>query len=222
MDEQASADYQLRKELEQILLTRPDIASRCGSGPPLFVGVLDVGSGPLSVVGKVWPTCPNIIINTTLDPLAFEYRRLLLSFKVTPPFFVYGTAEHLPFASVAFPLVHARNSIDHAQDPVLALREMLRVSQWCVTLNHYRNEGWHGSYWGWHNWNFDVDYQRHLILWGRDGSRVDITRYLAGVADVHVTVAYQGGKPDTLMEGIRNREIIFAIIIKREPMPLGT
>mmetsp|Transcript_61373 Transcript_61373/g.138285 ORF Transcript_61373/g.138285 Transcript_61373/m.138285 type:complete len:315 (-) Transcript_61373:245-1189(-) len=217
MDAQASPDYRLRSELEQILLRYPEFLSACESRRAQVIDVLDVGSGPLSTVGKLWPTCPSLHIRTTqLDPHVGSYRKLLHSFGIPSPIMVEGKAESLPFKDASFTVVHARNSIDHTDDPVVALQEMLRVSQHVVFLEHYRNEGWHGAYWGWHHWNFDVDYERHLILWGRDGSRVDITRYLEGFAWVHVTILHQALKRDVGIPGISSRELVFAVIGKHK------
>jgi hypothetical protein len=88
--------------------------------PPGFrVEILDVGAGPLTVLGKKWPGRDVRI--TAVDANAAEYDGLLAKHGIKPFCRTkFGYAEDL--ASVvplsAFDLVHARNCIDHSKDPL--------------------------------------------------------------------------------------------------------
>merc|ERR1712150_23867 len=236
LDEQLSPSYLFPAELKRLLRLNTTLSRKCDFGKKIILTVLDVGSGPVSIVGRNWEECKSANVRITqLDPLANEYKRLVqesprvaalrsreaddLGLPTSTakrsrfdPVYVKGVAEYLPFQDGSFQLVYARNSIDHTSDPVKAIREMLRVARGCIVLLHMRNEGWHGQYHGWHNWNFDVDNEQHLLLWGGDGSRVDLTRYLEGYARVVTTVVPFG--PDSGMKGIRGRRMVYSAICK--------
>ena len=47
------------------------------------VRLLDVGAGPATVLGKVWPK--RTVVITAVDPLANEYNRMLDEYAVKPP-----------------------------------------------------------------------------------------------------------------------------------------
>jgi len=121
------------------------------------VRVLDVGAGPLTVVGKKWAGRKIEIV--AVDPLAAEYDRLLSKHGIRPVCrTTYARAEGLTgiFPAAGFDFVHARNSIDHSSDPIRTISEMLRVVKpgcW-VYLEHKINEGRTENYHGLHQWNF--------------------------------------------------------------------
>merc|ERR1712224_869830 len=65
------------------------------------------------------------------------------------------------FPSNFFELVHIRNALDHTAQPLLGLREMLRVTRpgGRVILWHWQNEHperWKGLASGSHQWGFDL------------------------------------------------------------------
>lgn len=131
------------------------------------VRILDVGSGPISFVGKVLGD--RRITLVPVDPLADGYNGLLDAAGVVPPFPTRtGSAEELStlFPAGSFHLVHASNSIDHSFDPVLAIAEMIKMVRpdGYVWLTHFRNEGHNNGYYGLHQWNFDVE-DGEFIVW---------------------------------------------------------
>jgi SAM-dependent methyltransferase len=123
------------------------------------VEILDVGAGPASSLGSVAPARTLSIV--AVDPLAAEYAAMLarLGVRVAAPS-IPGYAETLGamFAPHSFDVVYARNSLDHARDPLRALREMLRLVRpsGFVALRHVRCEGENAGYADFHQWNFDI------------------------------------------------------------------
>ncbi len=145
--------------------------------------VLDVGAGPLTEVGYRWEGRTLEIV--AVDPLAELYRKLYAKYRVTPPVPTRpGRAEDLSllFGADSFDLVQARNSLDHAEDPLAGIREMIycvRPGGW-VVLNHNPNEGAGEGYRGLHQWNFFLEKGRFFIG-DRQGRRLDVDRELTGV-----------------------------------------
>lgn len=150
------------------------------SGP---IRVLDVGAGPLTLLGKWWPGRELEI--TAVDPLADRYDEFLRQFNVTPLVrTIKGDAERLLdlFAPATFDLAYAGNCLDHSYDPIAALRNMVAVVKpGCfVVTDHLINEGAAENYHGLHQWNFCVDRARFTI-W-RPGTRTDVQEALGDYA----------------------------------------
>lgn len=160
------------------------------------VHLLDVGSGPLSVLAGVqWND--RTIKTTAIDPLADDYNRALANAGVIPLLPVLkGEAESLTslFAPSTFDLVHASNCIDHSYDPVLAIRQMVEVVKpGCfVLLEHAVNEAEKNAYQGLHQWNFGVDECGSLRVW-RPGFSRNIEDALEDIARVSSTVFERPG-----------------------------
>ena len=119
--------------------------------------LLDVGAGPLTILGKKWGN--RAIEITAVDPLAAEYDRLLAKHGVTPVVRTRAAfAEHLldVFAPNSFDLAHASNCLDHSVDAVAAIRQMFHVVKpGCyLVLKHAVNEGRNEDYQGLHQWDF--------------------------------------------------------------------
>jgi SAM-dependent methyltransferase len=128
--------------------------------PQEEIAILDVGAGPLTALGKRHPAKRLRI--TATDALAEHYDRLLRRYGVEPPVrTVYAEGEHLTahFGPNTFDLVTAQNCVDHMQDPLEAIRQMLVVVRpGCyVVLNHFPEEGRHANYDGMHHWDFSLD-----------------------------------------------------------------
>ena len=120
------------------------------------VEILDVGAGPLTMLGKKYQDRKLRIV--AVDPLAAEYDKVLGKHGITPPVrTIRGEAEQLSaqFGRDAFDLVHARNCIDHSYSPETAVLEMLKVVRrdGFVLLFHGANEAERAGYEGLHQWN---------------------------------------------------------------------
>lgn len=147
--------------------------------------VLDVGSGPITSLGRKYRGERLDIV--ALDCLADEYNRLLKEFGIQPPVpAIQCQSEHLLgiVEKDSCDVVFARNAIDHCQDPIRSIFNMLEVAKknCFVVLKHGLNEAEQANYQGLHQWNFSLE-QGRLVLW-RPGARWDLTAELKGRAEV--------------------------------------
>lgn len=178
------ADFAYRTDPQSEL--EPHLAERLPSPPPENLEILDVGAGPLTIVGKRIAGRPVHV--TAVDPLAEAYNRMLDDLQIRPPVRTQpGAGERLAalLGENRFELVVSINAVDHASDPLLVIRQMLAVAKpgANVILEHTANEGQTNAYAGLHQWNFDVEDGR-LILTGRGGrNRTDITRAVGDLAE---------------------------------------
>ena len=174
-----------RRALDPSQPLQPHLADLLDCAADDELRILDVGSGPVSFVGKMFGDRPITLI--PVDPLADGYKRLLDAAGVAPPFPTQvGSAEELStlFPAGSFHLVHASNSIDHSFDPVLAIAEMIKMVRpsGYVWLTHFRNEGHKNGYYGLHQWNFDVK-DGEFIVWNPVQQR-SVTSELRDVAEI--------------------------------------
>ena len=153
------------------------------------VQVLDVGSGPVSHVGTISDRWRVEI--TAIDPLAAQYIALCEEFGLSRRNGVVdqaGDVETLTesFAEGSFDIVHCRNALDHARDPLLGIRQMVAVCKIGGTcfLAHSTNEGEKQRYDGLHQWNLTPREDGDLAIWARDGQQVLLRDDLRGVAAV--------------------------------------
>merc|ERR1712048_1156978 len=130
------------------------------------------------------------------DGLARFYLGIYDDYGLDPPFVPQQCPVeelHRCFPQDHFDVVHMRNSLDHAFDPLLGIRRLLHVAKpggW-VLLRHARNEGVPGQFRvGLHQWAFDAitmtdatstnslaEDQVHFLIWNPE-LRVDVTEYL--------------------------------------------
>ncbi|MEP2716730.1 hypothetical protein [Pseudophaeobacter sp.] len=131
-----------------------------GIKPGADVSIMDIGSGPLTALGKV---SEKFNISLTLaDPLAEEYNRLLDEVGVTgvprpqTGFFETSASQ---FGSEAFDVVWCCNSLDHSLDPLLGLYNLLDLCSigGGLILRFHPNEADGGAYAGLHQWNLDLE-----------------------------------------------------------------
>lgn len=125
--------------------------------PERQVRVLEVGSGPITVLGTRHPFKEITVVAT--DVLAPQYARMLARRGIVAPVTtVWADAERLAetFPASSFDYVTANNCIDHCENPVRAIEHMLTVVKpgHSVSLRHRENEGLHQRYLGLHQWNF--------------------------------------------------------------------
>ena len=133
--------------------------------------ILDVGSGPLTFVGK---TLEGVQVEVVaVDALADAYTRIIDEAGVVPPVRVQRCdTECLTdlFPPMSFDVSYARNTLDHSYDPVLAIRKMLEVTKpgGFVLLEHYQNEAAAENYSGLHQLNLEA-HPKGLRIWRPDG-----------------------------------------------------
>ena len=151
------------------------------------VKILEVGAGPLPSIGTRHPT--RRVETTATDVLAGKYKYLLRRHGITPKVrAIYADAERLAvqFGPDAFDLIYAANCIDHTDDALRAIHEMVSVLRpgGYIVMDHFGDEGEHQDYAGLHKWNLSAT-EGKLALWNND-HRYDISELLTGSCEVHV------------------------------------
>lgn len=133
------------------------------------VRVLDVGSGPLTNLGKRLADIHVTII--PCDPLADVYGWLLDKCNIIPPIpSQFADVENLSmyFARDTFDAVHCANALDHSYNPIGGIFEMLKVvhPRGFVQIGCWENEAEREHYSGLHQWNF-TERNHDLVMWNR-------------------------------------------------------
>jgi SAM-dependent methyltransferase len=162
------------------LITDPLLTAELDRSPLKTVSILDVGAGPLTMVGTRYPGRDLSI--TAIDPLGAEYDALLARHQITPPVrTLTGAAEELTsyFPDESFDFTYARNSLDHTYDPLKAIDNMIRVTRKSgkVLLRHHAHEAENAKYFGLHQWNFEVD-RGCFVIWS-PGREHNVTKLFA-------------------------------------------
>lgn len=150
------------------------------------INILDVGAGPLTVLGKKLSDGRTVTI-VPVDPLADEYNDLFKKNNITP---IVSTSvaevEKLDekFEDNTFDLVHMRNALDHSYDPLLGVKQMLKVvnKNRVVLLEHSTNEAEKAHYGAFHQWNICMK-GNDLFFWNKE-SEINVTKELSGIAKV--------------------------------------
>lgn len=158
------------------------------------IRVLDLGSGPLTSVGTVSEHYRIDVV--PVDPLADHYRSLLEKHHIAVPVLPrQGEAEKLDclFPPESFDIVWARNSLDHAYDPLMGIFQAYRVLRTGGTMIivFHPNEADHGDYQGLHNWNFDIRNEAFVIESRR--RLIDVSKLLGTVCRVKIPVRQSRG-----------------------------
>eukprot|EP00434_Breviolum_minutum_P015454 symbB.v1.2.013616.t1/scaffold968.1/size148170/11 len=146
--------------------------------------VLNAGSGPLAP-GQI--ECVRSVPVVASDGLARFYLQLFDILQHEPPALpVQCPTEslHECFPQHHFDVAHVRNSLDHANDPMVGILQLIwvvRPGGW-VLLRHARNEGVAGHFQlGLHQWAFDVedaaDGSQHFVIWS-PSLRLDVSEWL--------------------------------------------
>jgi SAM-dependent methyltransferase len=160
------------------------------------IRILDVGAGPFTTVGHHDPgNGARAVEVVAVDPLGDQFAALIERAGLSPP--VPTTpcrGEDLVsrFGSDRFDIAYARNSVDHAADPLLVIENMLSVVRpgGEVILHHYRREAENMGYEGLHQWNFDLRDGR-VVLFNRHRA-IDVGAELSDRARTDA-VTHEGG-----------------------------
>lgn len=185
-----------RDRLDAALPLQEDVRACITPRPGHPVRILDVGAGPLTVLGKVWEGWE--IQLSAVDPLARQYAEVLAQQQLKAPVPTEECrAEDLAarFGCGVFDLAYARNCLDHSEDPVQAVEQMVEVVRpgGVVLLEHWPDEGESEDYHGLHQWNFRCE-NGAFIIWNRT-CRTDMGARLAGRARVECRLKTSEGKP---------------------------
>lgn len=136
--------------------------------------ILDVGSGPVSILSRLDSHFDQDIELFAADPLADEYRNLLHSDAlnnddVVVPIKVAAEELSKVFKSNTFDIVHTRNALDHCVNPVEAIKEMNKVlvNNGFLIVHGFENEGSWENWNGMHKWNLALS-DNDLIISNKD------------------------------------------------------
>lgn len=167
-------DFNLRLDPDSVL--QPEFAALLPAQDE--ASILDVGAGPLTLIGK--KCAGKRITITAVDLLADEYDRLLDRNHIRPVVRTLKVdAEKLAdrFPQNTFDLACALNSIDHVYDPEKAILQMLKVVKIgaYVFLRHTLNEADHRNYLGLHQSNFSLSEDGDFLIRSKSG-QVNMTK----------------------------------------------
>jgi SAM-dependent methyltransferase len=170
------------------------------------VRILDVGSGPVTKLGKIHRSKRLSI--TATDILAKEYDILLDELRIIPLIrTIYADAEKLAerFGEKTYDIVHGQNCIDHTADPFRAIEQMLAVTKprGFVVLCHAENEGEKESYRQLHQWDFGCEAEVFVIR-DRNGTKFNMTKRLMEWAEVGCT-RVRDGNDFAIVTGIHKK-----------------
>jgi SAM-dependent methyltransferase len=146
---------------------------------------LDVGSGPFSSSGD--KTDKTNLKFTAVDPLAYSYKILKKKFNITTGITPeYCMVERLAekFDENTFDIVHMKNALDHAFNPVFGIMQMIAVCKkgGKIILQHGRNVAEKENFHGFHQWNLCVE-NGDFVIWRRD-AKYNVSKMLANCAEV--------------------------------------
>lgn len=186
------------------------------------IRILDVGAGPLTLLGKKHPDKQLEIVAT--DALADQYADLLSRYAIDPPVrTVFAEAERLSraFHANSFDLVYAQNCIDHVHNPLQAIKQMLRVAKpGCfVALGHTENEALVENFQGLHQWNFGVK-DGEFMIEGAD-RRWNVSRELAHLGEFQCCCRNHWVQVHIRKHGWRRRAALQLRLVGRRRAPTG-
>ncbi|MCF8369920.1 MAG: class I SAM-dependent methyltransferase [Bacteroidales bacterium] len=158
--------------------------------------ILDVGSGPLSNIGKQCDFCKLEIV--CCDVLANDYHTLLLKKGIKAPHQIIPTeGEHLTsvFQENEFNIVFSNNAIDHTYDAVKTISEMIKTAKvgGFVVIQVAEKEGQRNLYRGLHQWDFYA-MNSQFMLKRRHMKELDIGARFKHLAEI-VELSYVDTNP---------------------------
>ena len=152
------------------------------------VSIIDVGSGPLTSLGKKLKGY-NLHI-TAVDPLADKYNAILEEYGIVPLVKTqYCEVERLTdiFPPDSFDLICVFNALDHCYDPIRGIQQMFHLlkKERFIFMSHFTNEAEKENYVGFHQWNFCKE-NNHFVIWNRK-SRITVNDIFKEHADIKIT-----------------------------------
>lgn len=148
-----------------------------------IIEILDVGSGPISMIGRCLDSSDKREIKIyQADALGDEYEKLLKKYNINLKInFIKIDGERLTekIKPNTFDIVHCNNALDHCYNPLKAVEEMIKVvkSGGVVYTGHQINEAEAANYGGLHQWNIDEE-NNHLIFWNKR-QKIDVNNQIS-------------------------------------------
>jgi len=185
--------------------------------------ILDVGSGPLTNVGKRCDVSELEIV--CCDVLAGEYRELLTRHGIETPYEIrQAEGERLTevFPENRFDIVFSNNAVDHTHDAVRAIMEMIKTAKegGFVVIQVAENEGRRNAYRGLHQWDCYIDQERFMMK-RRYGQEADIESLFKDIAEV-TELSYVSTNPCDLPWEGRHIRVVLKKATERHNVPRDT
>jgi ubiquinone/menaquinone biosynthesis C-methylase UbiE len=145
--------------------------------------VLDIGSGPVSILSRC-SNSENISLQS-VDPLADFYKSILPSniseYDVSVPELIEAENLTNKFNDKSFDLVHIRNALDHALDPIKCLEEMFTITkeEGLIVVHGFENEALWENWIGMHQWNLKIE-GNSLVISDKNGTVGDTSHIFSG------------------------------------------
>jgi len=148
---------------------------------------IDIGSGPFVISGD--KTDKTKLHFTAVDPLAYCYKALRKKYKYTAGIAPeYCMVERLTekFGKETFDIVHMKNALDHAFNPVLGIMQMMSICKkgGKIILRHTKREAEKENYRGFHQWNLDSE-NDDFIIYRRD-DKYNVSKMFCEYANIIV------------------------------------
>ena len=190
------SDYQARLDNKNIPCGfggYPGIQSFLKKIPQQHIKILDVGSGPMTLVGH--KAAGKTVEVTACDPLASAYSDILNKYNIQPPVkVIFADCENLSlfFDPDYFDLISCRNALDHSYNPIQSILQMLFLvkKNGLISLAHFANEAENCNYTGLHQWNLSNEGD-DLIIWNRE-NKFSLQEILGNHAVVKATISKEG------------------------------
>lgn len=161
-----SDDYMFRTDPNALLQDKISgyLDGFCGER----LNILDVGAGPMTIIGKKWKRASVDI--TAVDALAEHYEKLPYPEGLPLVKTIKCDSERLSdlFSADTFDVAYARNTLDHGYDPLTAIKQMIFVTKpnGIIILDHFADEATKENWQGFHQWNFSVE-NSDVVIKGR-------------------------------------------------------
>jgi len=130
------------------------------------VNIADIGSGAITLIGHIWK---DVKVNVfPSDIMANEFKKILTKFNISS---IVPVEEQdmskLTYKDNFFDIVYCSNALDHTLNPILAIKEMIRICkpEGYVYLRHARNEGKREKYGHLHRWNICPTIEGDCLFW---------------------------------------------------------
>ena len=122
--------------------------------------IADIGSGAASILRGSVPAFIHCA-----DPLGWYYA------EIGCPGVITGNGEDLPrdvFKTGTFDVAHISNAIDHSENPMCVLGELIRITKpgGIVIVQGFENEAYFENYAGLHQYNFGIEKERLICKGG--------------------------------------------------------